>query len=163
MKHNGLYKTRNIYTPYLKHRSPLKRGGRTTRTNCRLATLKHRRTQKSQWHHRNVNCHTYVISNVLSSVVWAGGKICTQNSSLRQVRQMFTVASPANVHFGKSGKCSLWQVWQMFTLASPGNSPNTSCKHCMRTTGAQEHPWVASCCSCRAAEIARSRPIWCIQ
>ena len=133
-----------------------------TRTNCRLATSKNRRTQKSQWHHKNVNCHTYVILNVLSSVVWAGGKICTQNmmltspffpplpppppppernSSLRQVRQMFTSASPANVHFGKSGKCSLRQGLNVITSASLGNNPNTSCRHCMRTTaGAQEHP-----------------------
>ena len=61
--------------------------------------------------------------------------------SLRQVRQMFTSASPANVHFSKSGKCSLRQVRQMFTSASPGNSLNTSCRHCMMTTaGVQEDP-----------------------
>ena len=31
-------------------------------------------------------------------------------------------------------KSSLRQVRQMFTSASLGNSPNTSCRHCMRTT-----------------------------
>ena len=42
-----------------------------------------------------------------------------RKSSLRQVWQMFTSASPANAHFGKSGKCSLRQARQTFTSASP--------------------------------------------
>ena len=131
VEHNCLYKAGNIYTQNLKTPEPPKKGGRTTRTNCRLATLKHRGTQEPMASLEYRLSHIYHFKRLIISCLSGWQDMCTEHqsksppppgrkpttppppppegkSSLRQVRQM-----------------RLRQVRQMFISANQEYSPST--------------------------------------